>query len=57
MIAAPFILFLLFFLAAMVWVGLFAANDPSQEIRATKRHQVLGQGGPDDPFAEDPYDD
>jgi hypothetical protein len=56
-IAAPIILLFLFMLVAVVWIVMFAANDPSAEIRATKRHQFLGQGGPDDPFAEDPYDD
>jgi hypothetical protein len=33
------------------------ANDPAEEIRQTKRHRFLGPGGPDDPFANDPYDD
>ena len=35
----------------------FLANDPREEIRHTRRHQLLGSGGPDDPFANDPYDD
>jgi hypothetical protein len=32
------------------------ANGPADEIRATKRHQFLGPGGLDDPFANDPFD-
>jgi hypothetical protein len=57
MIAAPFILLFLFTLVALLWMGLFLANDPTEEILATKRHQFLGPGGPDDPFAGDPFDD
>jgi hypothetical protein len=33
------------------------ANGPAEEIRRTRRHQFLGPGGPDDPFARDPFDD
>jgi hypothetical protein len=33
------------------------ANDPGEEIRKAKHHQFLGPGGPDDPFADDPFDD
>jgi len=40
----------------LIWMIIFLANDPSEEIRQTKRHQFLGPGGPDDPFANDPYD-
>jgi len=57
MVTAPIILLFLFTLVALVWLGMFAANDPAEEIRATKRHQFLGRGGPDDPFANDPFDD
>lgn len=57
MIAAPFVLFVLFTLAWLVWVILFLANDPAEEIRRTPHHQFLGPGGPDDPFAGDPFDD
>jgi hypothetical protein len=56
MIAAPLILLFLFTLVALLWLRLFLGNDPAEEIRATKRHQFLGPGGPDDPFANDPFD-
>jgi hypothetical protein len=39
------------------WMIIFLANHPSEEIRRTKRYRFLGPGGPDDPFANDPYDD
>jgi hypothetical protein len=39
------------------WIALFLANDPAEEIRKVKHHQFLGPGGPDDPFADDPFDD
>jgi hypothetical protein len=57
MIAAPLILLFLFIPVWLVWVAMFLANDPVEEIRQTKRHQFLGPGGPDDPFANDPFDD
>jgi hypothetical protein len=58
MIEAPLILVLFpLALAWLAWVVLFLANDPSEEIRHTKHHQFLGPGGPDDPFANDPFDD
>jgi hypothetical protein len=41
----------------LIWVVLFLANDPADEIRRAKRHQFLGPGGPDDPFANAPFDD
>jgi hypothetical protein len=41
----------------VVWGGEFLAHDPAEEIRRTKRHQFLGPGGPDDPFAREPYDE
>jgi hypothetical protein len=44
-------------LAWLTWMVIFAANDPSEEIRHAKHHRFLGPGGPDDPFANDPYDD
>ncbi len=57
MIAAPLIVLFLFALVGLIWLGDFLANDPAEEIRATKRHRFLGQGGPDDPFRDDPFDD
>lgn len=58
MIEAPLILVAFpLTVAWLVWMILFLANDPSEEIRHAKRHQFLGPGGPDDPFAEDPWDD
>jgi hypothetical protein len=57
MIAAPLILLFLFIPVWLVWVAMFLANGPVEEIRQTKRHQFLGPGGPDDPFANDPFDD
>jgi hypothetical protein len=56
MFAALIILVLLFGLAWSVWMVFFLAKDPSEEIRQTKHLQFLGPGGPDDPFADDPYD-
>jgi hypothetical protein len=41
----------------LIWMALFLANDPAEEIRKVKHHQFLGPGGPDDPFADDPFDD
>ena len=41
----------------LVWMALFLANDPAEGIRKAKHHQFLGPGGPDDPFADDPFDD
>ena len=41
----------------LIWMALFLANDPAEEIRTAKHHQFLGPGGPDDPFADDPFDD
>ncbi len=48
LLAVPFVL---------IWGGEFLAHDPAAELRRTKRHQFLGPGGPDDPFAGDPYDE
>lgn len=52
-------LVLVFFLLAvpflLIWGGDFFAHYPAEEIRRTKRNQFLGPGGPDDPFAGDPY--
>jgi hypothetical protein len=58
----PYLVFLVFVLVLLVpllliWGGEFLAHDPAEEIRRTKRHQFLGRGGPDDPFAGDPYDE
>ena len=44
-------------LAWLVWMVFFLANDPGEEIRLAKHEQFLGPGGPDDPFANAPYDD
>jgi hypothetical protein len=41
----------------LIWMVVFLANHPSEEIRRTKRQRLLGPGGPDDPFAGDPYED
>jgi hypothetical protein len=41
----------------LTWMALFLANDPAEGIRKAKHHQFLGPGGPDDPFAEAPFDD
>jgi hypothetical protein len=41
----------------LIWMALFLANDPAEEIRKAKHHQFLGPGGPDDPFAGDPFSD
>jgi hypothetical protein len=41
----------------LIWMALFLANDPAEQIRKAKHHQFLGPGGPDDPFADDPFDD
>jgi hypothetical protein len=54
---APLILFFLFTVAWLVWVALFLADGGVEEVRRTKRHQFLGPGGPDDPLANDPFDD
>jgi hypothetical protein len=54
------LLFFFFLLAVpflLIWGGEFLTHDPAEEIRRTKRHQFLGRGGPDDPFADDPYDE
>jgi hypothetical protein len=57
MVAAPLIVLFLFTLVGLIWLGPFLTHGPAEEIRATKRHQFLGPGGPDDPFAGDPFDD
>ena len=57
MVAATVIVFLLIAPLLLIWMGEFLANGPSEEIRRAKRHQFLGPGGPDDPFAGDPFDD
>jgi hypothetical protein len=44
-------------LAWLVWMVFFLANDPTEEISQTRHLRFLGPGGPDDPFADDPYDD
>jgi hypothetical protein len=57
MVAAFFILAFLLTLGWLIWVAAFLANGPVEKIYGTKRHQFLGPGGPDDPFANDPFDD
>jgi hypothetical protein len=57
MVAAPLIVLFLFTLVGLLWLGDFLAHDPAEEIRSTRRQRFLGQGGPDDPFRDDPYDD
>jgi predicted DNA repair protein MutK len=57
-LAIPYLAFLVFVLLLLVpllliWGGEFLAHDPAEEIR----DQFLGRGGPDDPFAGDPYDE
>lgn len=57
MVAAFFIFAFLFTVGWLVWVALFLANGPVEEIYETERHRFLGPGGPDDPFANDPFDE
>jgi hypothetical protein len=57
MFAALVILMFAFALAWLVWMVFFLAQDPGEEIRQTKHLQFFGPGGPDDPFADDSYDD
>jgi hypothetical protein len=57
MIAAPLILLFLLTPVWLIWMLLFLANGPVEDIRRTKRHQFLGPGGPDDPSANDPFED
>lgn len=58
---APLGLLLLLFLfgAAVWWMGLAVTTRgrPATAVARTKRHQFLGPGGLDDPFADAPYDD
>lgn len=57
---APLGMLLLLFLfgGALWWMGLAVTTrgTPSEAIARTKRHRFLGPGGPDDPFAEEPYE-
>jgi hypothetical protein len=55
--AGLYIVFVLVSLVWLVWMVIVLSNNPSEELRRTKRHRLLGPGGPDDPFANDPYDD
>jgi len=43
-------------LVGLPWLGLFLANGPAEEIRATKRHQFSGRGRPRRSLANDPFD-
>jgi hypothetical protein len=61
-LAIPFLGFLVFGFLLVVpfvlaWGGEFLAHDPAEEIRQTKQYEFLGRGGPDDPFARNPYDE
>jgi len=53
------LLLLLLFGAAAWWMGLAVTTRgaPSEALARTKRHRLLGPGGPDDPFADVPYED
>jgi hypothetical protein len=55
--AGLWIVLFLLWLAWLIWMVLFLTSDPAERIRQTKRHQFLGPGGPDDPFADEPFDD
>jgi hypothetical protein len=57
MLAALLIVLFPATLAWLAWMVFLVANDPSEEIRHAKHHKFLGPGGPDDPFANVPYDD
>jgi hypothetical protein len=57
MLAALLIVLFPVMLAWFVWMVFFVAGDPSEEIRHAKHYEFLGPGGPDDPFAGDPWDD
>jgi len=56
MIAALLIVFFPLALAWLVWMVFFVTNDPIGEILQARHGHFLGPGGPDDPFADDPYD-
>lgn len=53
------LLLLSLFGAAVWWTGLAVVTHgtPSEALARTKRHRLLGPGGPDDPFADVPYED
>jgi hypothetical protein len=54
------LLLLLFLLALPVWwVGLTVSEhgQPGEAVARTRHHRFLGPGGPDDPFADAPYED
>jgi hypothetical protein len=57
MIAVLLMVLFVFALVWMVWMVFLAANDPTEKILHAKHHRFLGPGGPDDPFANDPYED
>jgi hypothetical protein len=57
MLAALLIVLLPVALVGVTWLVFFVANDPGEEIRHEKRRRFLGPGGPDDPFANEPYED
>jgi uncharacterized membrane protein YqiK len=53
------LLFCFIFASAVWWFGLAVSTrgKPSEALVRTKRHQLLGPGGPDDPFADERYED
>jgi uncharacterized RDD family membrane protein YckC len=53
------LLFFFIFAAAVWWFGLAVSTrgEPSEALVRTKRHHLLGPGGPDDPFAGERYED
>jgi hypothetical protein len=59
-LGAAGILLLLFIPVFAIWwvaVAVTTRRVPSQALARTKRHRLLGPGGPDDPFADIPYED
>jgi hypothetical protein len=57
--AVGLILFFFIFASAVWWFGLAVSTrgEPSEALVQTKRHHLLGPGGPDDPFADERYED
>jgi len=52
-----FLLLLFLFAAAAWWIGFTATTRgaPREALARVQRAELLGPGGPDDPFANDPY--
>jgi hypothetical protein len=58
MFVLPILICLLFPPAWLIWVvAITFLSDPVEETLHVKHRQFLGPGGPDDPFAGDPFDD